>query len=46
MIINLKFEDIENKMLEKNETPTKIKELNKLRKSLLEGPDPKDEYTI
>lgn len=39
VIINLKFEDIETKMLDKVNTPKKkaINELNELRKSMLDG---------
>jgi len=50
VIINLKFEDIETKMLDKVNTPRKkaMDELNELRKSMLSGleiPNAK-EYTI
>lgn len=39
VIINLKFEDIETKMLDKVNTPKKkaMNELNELRKSMLDG---------
>lgn len=47
VIINLKFEDIENKMLDKVHSPKQkaMNELNSLRKSMLSGvevPNPKD----
>ena len=50
VIINLKFEDIETKMLDKVNTPKKkaMNELNALRKSMLSGvevPNHKD-FTI
>ena len=41
VIINLKFEDIENKMLEKNEPDAKIEGVKQMRKSLLENMEPK-----
>ena len=49
VIINLKFEDIETKMLDKVNTPQRkaMNELNNLRKSMLSGVElPNKDFTI
>ena len=49
VIINLKFEDIETKMLDKVNTPQRkaMNELNNLRKSMLSGIElPNKDFTI